>query len=470
MNIQLPDYKKSKVLVIGDVMLDCYWQGKAKKISPEAPVPVIAHDKVLQRAGGAANVAMNLAGLGVTCKLIGVAGEDANAEILTAILNEQGIDHQLLKTDLPTITKTRFMSQHQQLLRVDNEVTPMSSDALIATAKIESDGYDVVILSDYGKGALTDCQALLQWFKTQNKTVLVDPKGSDYSQYKGAYLITPNMAEFSLVAGTSQSDDELEEKAKSLIAELELSALLLTRSEAGMSLFTPSKHFYHPAKAKEVYDVTGAGDTVIATLAASLAAGSDIDVATELANLAAGIVVAKLGTATVSRRELDKAVHESRFIRQGFLDKELLLSELEKARAKGESIVMTNGCFDILHSGHVNYLEQAKKLGDRLLVAINTDESVARIKEPSRPANTLASRAHVLASLRAVDWVVAFSEDTPTTIIKDCAPDFLVKGGDNDPNTIPGAKEVRAQGGQVLVMDYIEGFSTTKTIERIKDR
>lgn len=469
MNIQLPDYKKSKVLVIGDVMLDCYWQGKAKKISPEAPVPVIAHDKVEQRAGGAANVAMNLASLGVTCKLIGVVGDDDNSAALKAILDNNGIDHQLLNVDLPTITKTRFMSQHQQLLRVDNEVTPMHSEALLEVAKAESADFDVVILSDYGKGALGECQDLLKLFKAQGKKVLVDPKGNDYTKYHGAYLITPNMSEFSLVAGNASCESDLEDKAKALMQTLDLSALLLTRSEEGMSLFTDSEHYYHPAQAKEVYDVTGAGDTVIATMAGSIAAGSDIDSAAELANIAASIVVGKLGTATVTRRELDKAVHESRFIRQGFLDKELLLSELDKARAKGESIVMTNGCFDILHTGHVNYLEEAKKLGDRLLVAINTDESVARIKGPERPANTLQSRAQVLASLRAVDWVVEFSEDTPTNIIKDCAPDFLVKGGDNDPDTIPGAKEVREQGGQVLVMNYIEGFSTTKTIERIKN-
>lgn len=470
MNIQLPDYKKIKVLVIGDVMLDCYWQGKAKKISPEAPVPVIAHDKIEQRAGGAANVAMNLASLGVDCKLIGVVGNDENAGALKQILDNHAISHRLLISDKPTITKTRFLSQHQQLLRVDSEILPMTNETMLDVVMAESNGFDVVILSDYGKGALAQCQPFIDAFSEQGKKVLVDPKGNDYNKYSGAYLITPNMSEFNLVMGESDSEQALEDNAKQLMAQLNLSALLLTRSEAGMSLFSDNKHHYHPAKAKEVYDVTGAGDTVIATLAASIAAGADINVATELANLAAGVVVAKLGTATVTRRELDKAVHSSRFIRQGFLDKTLLLAELDKARAKGEKIVMTNGCFDILHTGHVNYLEQAKKLGDRLLVAINTDESVARIKGPERPANPLQSRAQVLASLRAVDWVVAFSEDTPTCIIKDCAPDFLVKGGDNNPDTIPGAKEVREQGGQVLVMDYIEGFSTTKTIERIKDR
>lgn len=241
-----------------------------------------------------------------------------------------------------------------------------------------------------------------------------------------------------------------------------------------MSIFAKQDNqitcFNHPTKAKDVYDVTGAGDTVIAVLAASLAAGSPLDIAVELANTAAGVVVGKLGTATILRREIDKALNESRFIRQGFLTEEQLLKELEKARAKGESIVMTNGCFDILHTGHVNYLTQAAELGDRLLVAINTDDSITRLKGPDRPANRLQSRAQVLAALRAVDWVVAFSEDTPTRIITACSPDFLVKGGDNNPDEIPGAKAVREAGGKVLVMDYIDGFSTTQTIQRIKDK
>ncbi len=476
-HLQTPDFKNTRVLVIGDVMLDQFWQGQAARISPEAPVPVLNYHNTTLAPGGAANVAMNLATLGVTTTLIGVIGDDDYGRELTQQLQQQGITFIPCYADggKPTICKTRMMSQHQQLLRVDREVLPMTSDALLTTVSDYIADFDYIVASDYAKGALVDIAAILALAKLHGKRVLVDPKGNDFNRYKGAFLITPNVSEFHAVAGQTDSEAALEKAAEVMLAEQQLSALLLTRSEAGMSLFSTTEdgtvaHTRHQAKAKEVYDVTGAGDTVIATLSACLAAGCELDTAVELANIAASVVVGKLGTATLTPRELDKALHESRFIRQGFLNRAQLLRELEKARAKGETIVMTNGCFDILHTGHVNYLSQAAQLGDRLLVAINTDASVARIKGPTRPANRLESRAQVLAALRAVDWVVAFDEDTPTQIITDCAPDFLVKGGDNNPDDIPGAKAVKERGGKVLVMDYIDGFSTTNTIARIKSQ
>lgn len=472
-NIQTPDYKKSRVLVVGDVMLDQYWQGKTSKISPEAPVPVLNYEGIRAVPGGAANVAMNLAALSVEVTLIGVVGHDEHAQTLTQCLQTAGVQFIPCRVHKETICKTRMLSQHQQLLRVDRESLPMYSDAILPLIEKHIQFFDYLIASDYAKGALSDMQAIIALANGQGKKILVDPKGNDFSRYQGAYLLTPNLSEFQQIVGTCDTEQVLQDKARTLIEELDLAALLLTRSEAGMSIFSRQHHVFthtaHTAKAKEVYDVTGAGDTVIAVLTASLAAGSDLDSATELANIAAGVVVGKLGTATLTVRELDKAIHESRFIRQGFLAEEQLLRELEKAKAKGETIVMTNGCFDILHTGHVNYLAQAAKLGDRLLVAINTDASITALKGPDRPANRLESRANVLAALRAVDWVVAFSEDTPSRIIDVCAPDFLVKGGDNDPDKIPGAQSVKAKGGQVLVMDYIEGFSTTNTINRIKD-
>lgn len=474
-NIQTPDYKNARVLVVGDVMLDQFWQGNAARISPEAPVPVLNYQHTTLAPGGAANVAMNLAALGVQTTLIGVIGDDEHGETLKRQLQVQDIDFIpcLADDSRPTISKIRMMSQHQQLLRVDSEVLPMASDALLTAVSDHIADFDYIIASDYAKGALTDIPAIVALAKLHGKRVLVDPKGNDFSRYRGAFLLTPNLSEFHAIVGKTESEDDLQDKARELLQSLDLSALLLTRSEAGMSVFAHDEqdnftHTHHPAKAKEVYDVTGAGDTVIAVLSASLAAGCELDTAVELANVAASVVVGKLGTATVTPRELDKALNESRFIRQGFLDEAQLLRELDKAKAKGESVVMTNGCFDILHTGHVNYLSQAASLGDRLLVAINTDESVARIKGPTRPANRLESRAQVLAALRAVDWVVAFDEDTPTRIIAACAPDFLVKGGDNNPDDIPGAKAVRAAGGEVLVMDYIDGFSTTNTIARIQ--
>lgn len=474
MNIQIPDYRKSKVLVIGDVMLDRYWLGSATKISPEAPVPVVNHRQILESAGGAANVAMNLACLGVQTKIIGITGDDNDATILKNILSKQNISFDFCLSKKPTITKTRIMSQHQQLLRVDNEKLPLTSNSLFDIIENNIDDFDYIVLSDYGKGTLSDVKAIIELINSKGKKALVDPKGNDFTKYTGSFLITPNLSEFKQISGDINSEEELESKANKLILELNLNSLLLTRSEDGVSLFQKTengiKHIKHKTKAKEVYDVTGAGDTVIATLAASLAANCSLDDSVELANLAAGVVVAKTGTATLTARELDKALHQSRFIQQGFVSKEILLNELEKAKAKGESIVMTNGCFDILHTGHVNYLEQAKKLGDRLLVAINSDASITELKGPDRPANKLESRANVLAALRSVDWVVCFSEQTPTKIISECKPDFLVKGGDNNPDEIPGAKEVRENGGEVMVMDYIDGFSTTNTINRIKDK
>lgn len=473
-NLQTPDYKKARVLVVGDIMLDQFWQGDSKRISPEAPVPVFNYQTTTLAPGGAANVAMNLAALGADTTLIGVVGEDDNGEALKRLLAENGITFIACSSQhqYPTISKIRLMSRHQQLLRVDNETLPMHSRELLpAVSEVIAD-FDYVIASDYAKGALMDIPALLALANKHNCKVLIDPKGNNYEHYHGAYLLTPNLAELQQVVGSLQHEDDICRGADNLLKNLHLSAILLTRSEAGMSLFSRQgehlQHTRHAAKAKEVYDVTGAGDTVIAVLTASLAAGCSLDAAVEFANVAAGVVVGKSGTASVTPRELDKALHDSRFIRQGFLDEERLLRELQKAKAKGESIVMTNGCFDILHTGHVNYLAQAAQLGDRLLVAINTDASVARIKGPERPANRLQSRANVLAALRSVDWVVAFDEDTPRRIIAACAPDYLVKGGDNNPDNIPGAKEVRDAGGEVLVMDYIDGFSTTHTINRIK--
>ncbi len=474
--IQTPDYTQARVLVVGDVMIDEFLQGKVAKISPEAPVPVLGYQQTAIVPGGAANVAMNLASLGVETTLIGVVGDDDNAVVLKDMLKAANIHFISCQADnyATTICKTRVMSQHQQLVRIDREQLPTSSKHLLATVAEHIADFDYVIASDYAKGALVDIQKLIELGKKYQTKILIDPKGDDFNKYQGAYLLTPNLSEFQQIVGQTNSEAALIHRAEGLIETLDLSALLLTRSEAGMSIFAKQDNqitcLNHPTKAKDVYDVTGAGDTVIAVLAASLAAGSPLDMAVELANTAAGVVVGKLGTATVLRRELDKALNESRFIRQGFLTEEQLLKELEKARAKGESIVMTNGCFDILHTGHVNYLRQAAELGDRLLVAINTDDSITRLKGPDRPANRLQSRAQVLAALRAVDWVVAFSEDTPTRIITACSPDFLVKGGDNNPDEIPGAEAVREAGGKVLVMDYIDGFSTTQTIQRIKDK
>jgi D-beta-D-heptose 7-phosphate kinase/D-beta-D-heptose 1-phosphate adenosyltransferase len=302
--------------------------------------------------------------------------------------------------------------------------------------------------------------------------VLVDPKGSDFEKYSGASLITPNLSEFEAVVGACESEDELVEKANALSERFNIEALLVTRSEHGMSLMQQDYDPVHlPTRAREVFDVTGAGDTVISTLAAALGAGVTLERAMVLSNLAAGVVVAKSGTASVSLNELEHAIEEnSSNTEHGILEEAELYPLLDRCRARGETVVMTNGCFDILHAGHVTYLEQASELGDRLLVAVNVDETVRRLKGEDRPVNKVENRMRMLAALRCVDWVVAFEEDEPTRLICDLSPDILVKGGDNDPDIIPGGDCVREAGGKVMVLTYVDGISTTKIIDSIKDK
>jgi D-beta-D-heptose 7-phosphate kinase/D-beta-D-heptose 1-phosphate adenosyltransferase len=299
---------------------------------------------------------------------------------------------------------------------------------------------------------------------------LIDPKGNDFARYRGATLITPNMSEFEAVVGECHSDEDIEVKGLALMQQLDLKALLVTRSEHGMSLLQQdSKPLHLPTQAREVYDVTGAGDTVISVLTAALAAGNSLADATAISNLAAGIVVSKLGTATVSVEEIQRAIREQQTVRRGVVDEDELLALVNDAKEHSETVVMTNGCFDILHSGHVTYLEQARELGDRLIVAVNDDDSVKRLKGPDRPVNTLAKRMHMLAALEFVDWVVPFFEDTPTRLICKLTPQILVKGGDNDPDKIPGGECVRQAGGEVKVLTYVEGVSTTGIIGTIRE-
>jgi len=303
------------------------------------------------------------------------------------------------------------------------------------------------------------------------KPVLVDPKAQDFSRYHGATAITPNMAEFEMVAGPCQDEEALVGKGARLLQQHNLDALLVTRGEHGMTLLRrDAPEFHLPTQAREVFDVTGAGDTVIATLATGLASGLPMDSATQLANTAACVVVAKLGTATATTQELAQALAAQRTIDHGVVEEGALLDAVAAARVRGETIVMTNGCFDILHAGHVTYLEEASKLGDRLVVAVNVDETVRALKGADRPVNPLRNRMHVLAALGCVDWVVPFSEETPERLICELTPDYLVKGGDNDPDKIPGAGCVREAGGSVAVLTYVDGVSTTRIVDSIRGR
>jgi D-beta-D-heptose 7-phosphate kinase/D-beta-D-heptose 1-phosphate adenosyltransferase len=474
MNVHIPHFETTRVLVVGDVMLDRYWHGDTARISPEAPVPVVKVEAREDRPGGAANVALNVAGLGACPLVIGVTGNDQHARELTELLTAVGARNDFLKiADSATITKLRVVSQHQQLIRLDFEdgFPQLDHGRLNELVAGHVADHEVVIFSDYGKGALGQVEALIACAREAGKPALVDPKGRDFGRYRGATLLTPNRKELEAVVGRCADHAELLNRGNWLLVDLELQALLITRGEEGMTLLERGHEPLHlPTHAREVYDVTGAGDTVISTLAVGLGAGMGLVDATQLANVAAGVVVGKLGTAGVRVGELRRAMFVQENMFRGVVNESQLMDLVEASRALGERVVMTNGCFDILHAGHVTYLEQARRLGDRLLVAVNDDDSVRRLKGESRPVNSQEQRMEVLAGLGAVDWVVAFTEDTPERLICKVCPDFLVKGGDNDPERIPGNQCVWDAGGEVVVMDYVDGRSTTGIIARIQKR
>jgi len=475
MSMHLPSFESARVLVVGDLMLDRYWHGATSRISPEAPVPVVHVNKNDERAGGACNVALNIATLGAQCTVMGLCGDDTAAQTLETILRDAGVNPLFIRMPQnTTVTKLRVMSRSQQLMRLDFEDGFIGQDLSLLEQEFAAqlDNHNIVVCSDYGKGSLRTVRKLIELCNEKNIPVLVDPKGNDFERYTGASLITPNLSEFEAVAGQCLSEDDLVEKANAISEQYAIEALLVTRSEHGMSLMQQGYDPVHiPTQAREVFDVTGAGDTVISTLAAALGAGVTLERAMVLANLAAGVVVGKSGTASVSLRELENAIEQnSSSTEHGILEEAELYTVLDRCRARGETIVMTNGCFDILHAGHVTYLEQASELGDHLLVAVNVDETVRRLKGPDRPVNKVENRMRMLAALRCVDWVVAFSEDEPTRLICEVLPDILVKGGDNVVDKIPGGDCVREAGGQVMVLTYVDGISTTKIIESIKEK
>ena len=472
MEIILPDFNTAKILVVGDVMLDRYWTGDSSRISPEAPVPIVKVGNVEDRPGGAANVALNLAALGANAKLLGLTGNDEAAQALCGKMNAVDVTCDFLQLDdYPTITKLRVLSRGQQVIRLDFEesVAAVDTQPLVAKTITNLADYSVMIVSDYNKGALVEVQQMIQAAKQQGVKVFVDPKGCDFEKYRGATLLTPNLSEFEAVVGHCKSEQDLVEKGRQLIAAHDLEALLVTRSEKGMTLIRAKEDEFHlPALAQEVYDVTGAGDTVISVLAAAVSAGSSLEQACALANAGASVVVAKIGTSTVSPIELANSVygsHESGF---GVLTEEQLNIAVKSAKLRGEDIVMTNGCFDILHAGHVSYLNSARKLGQRLIVAVNSDASVRGLKGSGRPVNTFDRRMTVLAALGAVDWVVEFTEETPERLIAELLPDVLVKGGDYNVEEIAGHKQVLANGGKVNILQFEDGCSTTAIINAIK--
>ena len=465
--------------MVGDVMLDRYWRGPASRISPEAPVPVVRVRAMEDRIGGAGNVAANAAALGAHVALLGITGDDADAEMLETLARAAGLDSRFLRSAAArTVVKLRVIAQHQQLIRLDfeDEAEAVSADALgelqrslEATLRSlpRAGTRPVVVFSDYAKGTLRDARSLIAISATEGAFSIVDPKGRDFAPYAGANLVTPNLAEFEAIVGPCPDERTLVIRARALCERHAFGAVLVTRGEQGMSLVPRSGNTYHlPAVARDVFDVTGAGDTVCAALAWAMASGVSLEGAVELANTAAGIAVGKLGTSVVSRAEIEAVLGARKTSSQPLAGREALLAEVRAARQQGQKIVMTNGCFDVLHVGHVRYLEQAATLGDRLIVAVNTDDSVQRLKGAGRPVNTLTDRMEVLQRLAAVDWVVAFDEDTPRDLIAAVVPDVLVKGGDYEVAAIAGASEVLAAGGRVLTLPFHEGHSTTAMLAR----
>lgn len=472
-------FKKVSALVIGDVMLDRYLWGRVARISPEAPVPVVKVESRTCRLGGAANVAANLSALGCRVRLVGTKGADGAGEQLSELLAQTGIEDHLvtLATPRPTIVKTRVMSQGQQLMRLDEEETeeidPAESHALINRALELISGANAIILSDYGKGTLDNasCSAVIDCARQKGVPALVDPKGRDWTRYIGATCITPNTAELELITGSRLNSEEAFTNAgQELIETLQVGRLLVTRGPKGMALFTHGEPpLLIPTQARDVFDVSGAGDTVIATVAAAIAAGIDWPGAAHLANLAAGIVVGKVGTNPVRAEELAMALRQGQNgTQRKICDMASALLAVDAWRAAGNSIVFTNGCFDILHAGHIRLLHAAADQGQRLIVGLNSDSSVKRIKGPHRPILPQQDRAALLAALGCVDMVIIFEEDTPLSLIEALRPNVLVKGADYTREAVVGHELVEGWGGRVVLAPLIENLSTTGIVEKIQ--
>jgi len=465
--------KSPKILVVGDLMIDHYLWGSANRISPEAPVAVIDVDKETTVLGGAGNVVNNLIALGCEVSVASVIGNDDVAHELEDMLNSIGVSTYLVKEDeRKTSKKSRVIASHSQVVRYDKEskedISESSQNKILDIYKSICDDIDIVILSDYGKGVLVDglTKELIKIANKESKKVLVDPKGLDYSKYSGAYLLTPNKKEAQEASGIEINDDNSLVKALlhlKKVADLDIS--LITLSEDGIAIYD-DKLIMRPTVAREVYDVTGAGDTVIASLGYSLAIGKDMVASLEFANLAAGVVVGKLGSATAT---IDEIEHYRSSINKGSIESHIksfdeIKLQVDRLKKLGKKIVFTNGCFDILHRGHVSYLDIAKSYGDVLILGLNSDASVRALKGESRPINNEEDRGFVLSALESVDFVTVFSDDTPYELIKMVEPDVLVKGGDYEGKEVVGSDIAK----EVKLVQFVDGKSTTKTIAKIQ--
>lgn len=472
-------FERHRVLVLGDMMLDQYVWGDVSRISPEAPVPVLRSVRRTHVAGGAANVAMNLAGLGARVSLAGFLGVDEDAQVLRALLSSCHVGTDAVCVwQRPTISKTRVMAGRQQLMRLDVETpeapTPLEIDSLLDALAKEVSRADCIVFSDYAKGVLPDrvCQSIIVEARRRGVPVLVDPKGGDFSKYRGATTICPNLQELATCTNVAAQDTgALMMAGRALVAPLELEYLTVTMSERGIRVLRAGSEddLHASAQAREVYDVSGAGDTVIATLAACAAAKLDLESALQLANVAAGIVVSRVGTVPIDRASLLATLSSelSLSTQEKVVDRAGLVARAAQWRSRGETVVFTNGCFDLLHIGHITLLEDAHRMGDHLVIGLNSDGSVQRLKGPTRPIVGEKERARILAALASTDAIVIFDEDTPLETIEALRPDVLIKGGDYTEATVVGAELVRGWGGRVAIVPTVAGFSTTNIVRKL---
>ncbi|MGL1935553.1 MAG: bifunctional D-glycero-beta-D-manno-heptose-7-phosphate kinase/D-glycero-beta-D-manno-heptose 1-phosphate adenylyltransferase HldE [Fibrobacterales bacterium] len=468
------DFSKTTVLIIGDIMLDRYYIGNVDRISPEAPVPVIRVTQTRTALGGAANVANNISHLGARATLIGFCGHDSDYHEVKVLSEKQDINLHITTSSNPTITKSRVIGEHQQITRLDfessspysaNEITQLEEAYIAALPQS-----DIVIISDYGKGVCTPelCQTIINQARKAGKKVIVDPKGQNWQKYQYASFITPNFKEFRehLAIDIDNADSAIEQSAPNILKRLHLENLLVTRSQKGMTLITNNDEFFHRhTEARDVFDVSGAGDTVVATLATGIASGMTSNQAISVANSAAGIVVGKMGTAPIEIRELKRKIFDPDLVESPkIVSREQLNTSLAQVKHRDKTVIFTNGCFDLVHRGHLQYLKKARNFGDILIIGLNSDQSVQKLKGPDRPINNENDRALMLASLEFVDYVTIFNEETPFELLKEIQPSILVKGGDYALEDVVG----REFADEVRLVQFVDGYSTTNIIKKME--
>lgn len=472
MTRELPAAASSRIVVVGDVMVDRYWYGDAHRISQEAPVPVVDIAVAEDRPGGAANVALNVVAMGAECTLVSAVGNDEAAGAMQAKLEGAGVICDFIRVaDWETTLKLRVLSQRQQLIRLDFEERPPApvTDRILKSVERHLAAADTLIIEDYDKGVVDAPEGLVAAAKNAGVTVVVDPKFKNLSRYAGADIIKPNRAELEHAVGAWADEGDLTRRGRELLDRIDGGALVVTLGGEGLAVIERGGASHRvQASNVEIYDVTGAGDTVAAGLGVATSLGWNVLDGARMANLAAGLVCSRIGTAAATAAEINRAIAMQPAVEHGVLDRDALIAAVAAARERGDKIVFTNGCFDILHAGHVGYLAQARGLGDRLVVAVNDDASATRLKGEGRPVNDLENRMRVLNGLASVDWVTWFSEDTPEALLEAIRPDVLAKGGDYAESEVVGGDFVRSCGGTVKVLGLFQDSSTTSIIDRIK--